>query len=75
MKDYLSFIDHPTLLLWGERDLVFPPSVGKSLHQAIKGSKFHLIQRSGHMPMWETPDEVNQAILDFLQAESIEQRA
>jgi len=69
MGDYLSLINHPTLLIWGERDLVFPPSVGESLHQAIKGSKFHLIKKSGHIPMWETPEEVNQAILDFLKEE------
>ena len=66
MKDYLSLIDHPTLLLWGERDLVFPPSVGEGLRQVIKGSKLHLIQKSGHIPMCETPDEVNKAILSFL---------
>jgi len=64
--DYLSSIDHPTLLLWGEEDVVFPPSVGEGLHQAIKGSKLHVIRKSGHIPMWETPDEVNRAILDFL---------
>jgi len=66
MGDYLSLINHPTLLIWGERDLVFPPSVGESLHQAIKGSKLHIIKRSGHIPMWETPEEVNRVILDFL---------
>jgi pimeloyl-ACP methyl ester carboxylesterase len=66
MGDYLSLINHPTLLIWGEQDLVFPPSVGESLHRAIKGSKLDIIKRSGHIPMWETPEEVNQVILDFL---------
>jgi len=41
--------------------------VGETLHQAITGSKFLRIEKSGHIPMWETPDEVNQAILFFLQ--------
>jgi pimeloyl-ACP methyl ester carboxylesterase len=68
-KDYLSLIQCPTLLIWGERDLIFPPSVGESLHRAIKGSILHIIERSGHIPMWETPDEVNQAILNFLKEE------
>ena len=66
LKDYLSRIYQPTLLLWGERDLIFPPSVGEDLHRAIKGSKFQTIEKSGHIPMWETPEEVNQAILSFL---------
>jgi pimeloyl-ACP methyl ester carboxylesterase len=68
MGDYLSLINHPTLLIWGERDLVFPPLVGESLHQAIKGSKLFIIKKSGHIPMWETPEEVNRVILDFLKA-------
>ncbi len=66
LKDQLSRIDHPTLLIWGERDLIFPLPVGEVLHQAIRGSKFQTIEKSGHIPMWETPDEVNQAILSFL---------
>jgi pimeloyl-ACP methyl ester carboxylesterase len=67
LRDCLSRIYQPTLLLWGERDLIFPPSVGEDLHQSIKGSKFQVIDKSGHIPMWETPNEVNQAILSFLQ--------
>jgi pimeloyl-ACP methyl ester carboxylesterase len=69
MGNYLSLINHPTLLIWGERDLVFPPSVGESLHQAIKGSKLHIVEKSGHIPMWETPEEINRIILDFLKKE------
>jgi pimeloyl-ACP methyl ester carboxylesterase len=67
LRDCLSRIYQPTLLLWGEGDLIFPPSVGEDLHQSIKGSKFQVIDKSGHIPMWETPNEVNQAILSFLQ--------
>jgi pimeloyl-ACP methyl ester carboxylesterase len=65
-KDHLSHIRHPTLLLWGDRDLIFPTSVGEHLHRMISNSKIQLIKRSGHIPMWETPEEVNQAILSFL---------
>jgi rifampin ADP-ribosylating transferase len=70
LKDYLSRIYQPTLLLWGERDLIFPPSVGEDLHRAIKGSKFQIIEKSGHIPMWETPEEVNETILSFLRERS-----
>jgi pimeloyl-ACP methyl ester carboxylesterase len=66
IKNLLSRIHQPTLFIWGERDLIFPPAVGESLHRAIKGSKLHIIEGSGHIPMWETPDEVNRAILEFL---------
>ena len=67
LKDQFSLIRKPTLFIWGESDLIFPPRVGETLRQSIVGSKFLRIGKSGHIPMWETPDEVNQAILDFLQ--------
>jgi pimeloyl-ACP methyl ester carboxylesterase len=67
LKDQFSLIRKPTLFIWGEKDLIFPPDVGEVLHRAIPGSKFLRIEKSGHIPMWETPDEVNRAILDFLQ--------
>ncbi|MBP1695688.1 MAG: putative Carboxylesterase [Deltaproteobacteria bacterium] len=66
LKDAFSLIRKPTLFIWGERDLVFPPPLGENLHRAIAGSKFRKIEKSGHIPMWETPEEVNRAILDFL---------
>jgi pimeloyl-ACP methyl ester carboxylesterase len=66
LRDLLSKIHRPTLLIWGEEDLIFPPCVGLDLQQSIKNSEFRLIPRSGHIPMWETPEPVNQAILAFL---------
>jgi pimeloyl-ACP methyl ester carboxylesterase len=66
LKERLSYIHHPTLLLWGKRDLIFSPSVGKDLQRKIRDSELILIEDSGHIPMWETPAAVNPAILSFL---------
>ncbi len=33
-------ITHPTLVIWGEEDRVFPIAVGEELHQTIKESRF-----------------------------------
>ena len=66
LRDRFSLIRQPALFIWGEEDIIFPPDVGETLHRAITGSKFRLIEKSGHIPMWESPDKVNQAILDFL---------
>jgi len=68
LRDQFSLIRQPALFIWGEKDIIFPPDVGETLHRAITGSKFQLIEKSGHIPMWETPDEVNPAILDFLKS-------
>jgi pimeloyl-ACP methyl ester carboxylesterase len=67
---HLSTVSQPTLLIWGERDVIFPTPVAESLQQAIPGSKLRLIEGSGHIPMWEASDEVNRAILDFLLQDS-----
>jgi pimeloyl-ACP methyl ester carboxylesterase len=40
--------------------------VGEGLKQAIAGSTLWVIEKSGHIPMWETPDKVNPLILAFL---------
>jgi pimeloyl-ACP methyl ester carboxylesterase len=66
LKEYLPRIDQPTLLIWGEDDLLFPPSVGEDLNRAIPGSKLQIVEKSGHIPMWETPEKVNPLILGFL---------
>jgi len=59
-------ITHPTLVLWGEEDRVFPIAVGEELHQTIKGSRFIRIPKAGHIPQWERPDLVNQELLTFI---------
>jgi len=66
LRDQFSRIHQPALFIWGEQDIIFPLDVGETLHRAITSSKFQLIEKSGHIPMWESPDQVNQAILDFL---------
>ena len=60
-------IRHPTLIVWGEEDRVFPIAVGEDLHRTIAGSALVRIPGAGHIPQWERPDLVNQAMIDFLQ--------
>jgi pimeloyl-ACP methyl ester carboxylesterase len=59
-------ITHPTLVLWGEEDRVFPLAVGEELHQTLKGSQFIRIPKAGHIPQWERPDLVNQELITFI---------
>ncbi|TKB64023.1 MAG: alpha/beta hydrolase [Nitrospira sp.] len=62
----LGEITHPTLVLWGEEDRVFPIAVGKELYQTIQRSEFIRIPQAGHIPQWERPDVVNQALITFI---------
>ncbi len=65
-KKDIQFIPHKTLLIWGEQDKILPVSVGERLHKIIPQSRFYLVPKTGHIPMWERPEEVNSVILDFL---------
>ena len=62
----LGKIIHPTLVLWGEEDRVFPIAVGEELHQTIKTSRFIRIPGAGHIPQWERPDLVNHELITFI---------
>ena len=62
----LSGIAAPTLLVWGERDLLVPLELGQALHQAIQGSRLVVVPDAGHNVMFERPEQFNRLVLDFL---------
>lgn len=62
----LAEIPHPTFILWGAHDKIFPPSVGHTIHRTIPHSSFLVVPNAGHIPQWENPDFVNPALLQFL---------
>ena len=59
-------IGHPTLIVWGQEDRVFPLPVGEELQRTIKGSTLVRIPNAGHIPQWERPDLTNRAMIEFL---------
>ena len=63
----LSSITHPTMIIWGEYDRIFPVAVGEELHHRIRGSTFVRIPDAGHMPQWERPDLVNRSLIAYIQ--------
>lgn len=63
----LREIRQPALIIWGEEDRIFPPAVGQSLSETIAASRLMLVPRAGHIPQWEQPEPVNQAIRAFLE--------
>lgn len=63
----LANIPHPTLLLWGDHDRVFPLEVGKQVQNLLPQAEWHIIPEAGHLPQWEQPQVVNPLILAFLE--------
>ncbi len=57
----------PTLILWGDKDIVIKKSIGKKLHQNLPNSVFKIVPNCGHMPHEEKPQETLQIIFSFLE--------
>jgi pimeloyl-ACP methyl ester carboxylesterase len=57
----------PTLILWGGRDRLVPPSVGKQFHEAIAGSELVVFDDLGHVPHEEDPVRTVAPVKAFLQ--------
>jgi pimeloyl-ACP methyl ester carboxylesterase len=63
-------IKTPTLLVWGANDKLSPPVNADKLNAAITGSRKVLIDKAGHYPFIEHPDQFNQAVREFLKPQS-----
>ena len=62
----LMAITAPTLIIWGEDDLLLPPEDGQKYLKMIAGSKIKVFDMCGHMPNVEKHAEFNAVVLDFL---------
>jgi pimeloyl-ACP methyl ester carboxylesterase len=66
LPDALSAITAPTLILWGEDDLLTPFEQGQQLSAAIEGSQLTVVPGTGHRPHLEDAAAVAGFIGDFL---------
>lgn len=66
LGEELNHISQPTCLIWGNNDTITPPFVGKEFHRLIPNSELHFIDKCGHAPMMEVPDEFNKILETFL---------
>lgn len=62
----LNQIKTPTCLIWGKNDTITPPFVGEEFHKLIPNSELHFIDKCGHAPMMEVPEEFNRILEEFL---------
>ena len=66
-KSKLSGLDVPVLLVWGERDTVFPlEEYGKPLRETLPRAKLRIVKQAGHGAYLDKPDEFNELLLEFI---------
>lgn len=71
LGEELNQIKLPTLLIWGNNDTITPPFVGKEFNRLIPNRELHFIDKCGHAPMMEVPDEFNTILHGFLKKLSV----
>lgn len=64
--DQLYKITIPSLLVWGKQDTITPPFVAEEFHEKLPQARLEFIDKCGHAPMLETPEEFNKILEDFL---------
>ncbi|GHB61783.1 hypothetical protein GCM10010331_57100 [Streptomyces xanthochromogenes] len=57
----------PTLLIWGSRDSVVPPSHGHRAHAAMPGSRLEIFDGAGHFPFHQDPARFLALVEDFIE--------
>jgi pimeloyl-ACP methyl ester carboxylesterase len=65
----LGSIAAPTLVVWGQNDLIVPLELGRRLAGRIPRARLAVLPETGHVPMWERPEAWNELVLPFLEAE------
>jgi pimeloyl-ACP methyl ester carboxylesterase len=66
LEDKIHAIKVPTLLIWGAQDDITPPFVAEKFHELIPNTRLEFIDKCGHAPMMERPQEFNRILREFL---------
>jgi pimeloyl-ACP methyl ester carboxylesterase len=66
IRDRLSDIAVPTLIVWGTHDRLVPLKDASEFERLIPGSRKVIFNDTGHMPMLERPGRFNRLLEDFL---------
>jgi pimeloyl-ACP methyl ester carboxylesterase len=67
LRRELNAVAAPTLLLWGERDHVVPVSLAEEWCRELGTARVLVLPGAGHVPMFDAPSEVAEALLRFLE--------
>lgn len=67
LENKIHLINSPTLLVWGKQDDVTPPFVADKFHELLPNSTLHFIDKCGHAPMMERPEDFNNYMANFLE--------
>ncbi|MCB9187110.1 MAG: alpha/beta hydrolase [Flavobacteriales bacterium] len=66
MREEIPNMDLPVCLIWGKNDTVTPPEVAEEFHELFPNSELFWIDKCGHAPMMEHPQQFNKLLSPWL---------
>jgi pimeloyl-ACP methyl ester carboxylesterase len=66
LPHFLPRVTAPTLVLWGREDGIVPLICGEQYRRLLPNATLRVLERCGHLPLIEKPDEFAGLVLDFL---------
>ena len=66
LPHFLPRVTAPTLLVWGREDGIVPVICGEQYRRLLPDATLRVLERCGHLPLIERPDEFAGLVLDFL---------
>ena len=64
-------ISVPVLLMWGRQDRVVPLSIGERLAHDLPHARLEILERCGHIPPEELPEQSWQLVTSFLEGNHV----
>ncbi|MCP4124290.1 MAG: alpha/beta hydrolase [Bacteroidetes bacterium] len=66
MRDELKNIHVPVCLIWGKNDIITPDFVAEEFNERLPNASLAFIDKCGHAPMMEHPEQFNEHLEHFL---------
>ncbi len=66
LRDEVPKMSLPVCLIWGREDNITPAFVGEEFRKLLPKAELHIIEKCGHAPMMEQPEQFNKLLEDFL---------
>ncbi|HEV2723613.1 MAG TPA: alpha/beta hydrolase, partial [Thermoleophilaceae bacterium] len=66
-RDRIPQIGAPTIVIWGEKDMIIPVKDADAFVSMIDGARKVIIEDTGHVPMFERPAAFNKLLAEFLE--------
>jgi len=65
LEKWLHRINVPTLVIWGDKDPIFPLPYGEAVKKHIPGARLAILKNCGHLPQIEKPAQLKELLMNF----------